>query len=427
MLVLYTLSAGVEVLGVLLFVLGFIAIFRGKVALHRNLAVDGMPARVVGIMFTMITPLTMLSRFVIQMAYQPPRRPSGIQLPASPIAATLDFWAVMGICTVGIVAAIAVVAAYRKGAPGDDGPRNPFTPPSVGEELGLATEIQASAEAVENRPHLQLAPPRESPPAPRPAPQSSLTVPRPDLSHAPFSPVTKLAIVGAGVALLFGTVTTVAFVVSRSTTSLAGFAGVPGAPAAPGVLFADSFNRTTPGPDWKFEGGSWRLAGGILSQTDTGFADPRKAMVITREFPANLQITARVRVDAWEDGEYARAGIGLATESNGEGYNLAFRWHQDSRHHVAFLDDGRTWGNAYGFEWQFATWYWFRLKRENGVLYGKVWADGTAEPPDWPYVQRGWTDRRGGVPALNGGSGVPGAGNARVSFADVGVIALTER
>jgi hypothetical protein len=48
-----------------------------------------------------------------------------------------------------------------------------------------------------------------------------------------------------------------------------------------------------------------------------------------------------------------------------------------------------------------------------------VWADGTAEPADWLYVQTGWTGRTSGAPSLNGSSA--GDGSATVSFADVEV------
>ncbi|MBY0525425.1 MAG: hypothetical protein K2R98_18610 [Gemmataceae bacterium] len=59
---------------------------------------------------------------------------------------------------------------------------------------------------------------------------------------------------------------------------------------------------------------------------------------------------------------------------------------------------------AYDFTWQMGTWYWFQLKMEDGVLYGKVWTDGDAEPTTWLFTQRGWANRSGGAVALNGGS-----------------------
>jgi hypothetical protein len=189
-------------------------------------------------------------------------------------------------------------------------------------------------------------------------------------------------------------------------------------------LFTDHFGGAQPSSAWSSVGGTWTQKDGILSQTSTGVADPRKAVIVDRTYPTDVQITARVRIDSWVDGDYARAGVGVSTNpADGCGYNLTFHHWQSSRHKVQFLDDSLIWGNAYDFQWELGTWYWFKLKRQNDVLYGKVWRDGTPEPAGWPYVQEGWIKRTGGAPALNGGSSIPaqGSGNATVSFADVEV------
>ena len=104
----------------------------------------------------------------------------------------------------------------------------------------------------------------------------------------------------------------------------------------------------------------------------------------------------------------------------GQGYNLVF--HNDTNT-VQFLDDGVAWGNSYSFAWQVGVWYWFKLEAKGGMLYGKVWADGTAEPADWMFQQTGWSDRSsGGAPALNGGSASAGSpGNTTASFGNVTV------
>jgi beta-glucanase (GH16 family) len=129
-------------------------------------------------------------------------------------------------------------------------------------------------------------------------------------------------------------------------------------------------------------------------------------------------ITAEVQVNSWNAGDMARAGVGLYTNpSNGNGYNLVFH----GTNQVQFLDDKVTWGNAYTFNWQVGTWYWFQLAENNGTLEGKVWAAGTAEPQSWMFQQTGWTDRTGGAPALNGGSASARAGSSTVSFASVSV------
>jgi RNA polymerase sigma factor (sigma-70 family) len=185
-------------------------------------------------------------------------------------------------------------------------------------------------------------------------------------------------------------------------------------------LFTDHFASKQAGAAWAFPNGAWVHKDGVLSQTATGEAFVRKALIVDRTYPADVQITARVRVDSWLDGDYARAGVGLCTDPSGYGYNLMFHHWEGTRHKVQFLDDALIWGNAYEFQWEPGVWYWFKLKRQNGTLYGKVWRDGAPEPAGWPYVQEGWT-KRSGAPALNGGSGTAGHGTATVSFADVEV------
>lgn len=169
---------------------------------------------------------------------------------------------------------------------------------------------------------------------------------------------------------------------------------------------------------WQFTGGNWTQNGGMLSQISTAAQDPRKAIFVGESFPANVEIVSRVRVNSWTNGEYARAGVGLYTSTaDGKGYNLVFRGNTGSAGRVQFLDDGVKWGNSYAFSWDVGTWYVFKLKRDQGVLYGKVWADGTAEPANWQFTQTGWTNRTSGAPSLNGGSASgSGAGNSTVSF-----------
>ncbi len=184
------------------------------------------------------------------------------------------------------------------------------------------------------------------------------------------------------------------------------------------ILFHDSFTESTISSAWSFVGGTWQLNNDALSQTSTAPADPKKAMVTNQTFPSNVMITAEVEVDTWNAGDLARAGVGLYTNtSNGDGYNLVFH----GTNQVQFLDDGVKWGNAYTFNWQVGTWYWFQLEENNGTLYGKVWAAGTAEPQSWMYEQTGWTDRTGGAPALNGSSASSTGGSATVSFTSVSV------
>jgi subtilisin family serine protease len=194
--------------------------------------------------------------------------------------------------------------------------------------------------------------------------------------------------------------------------------------AASPVLFSDNFSGSTIGRSWLLSGGSWSQSSGTLRQTSTADDDPRKAMLVDQTYPANVVIQAKVRVDSWVNGDYARAGVGLHTDTTtGAGYNLVFHYGNGTRNQVQFLDDKVRWGNAYPFNWSLNTWYWFKMAVLKGVLYGKVWQDGTAEPSAWTFTQSGWTHRASGAPALNGGSAIHAIdnGTATVSFANVTV------
>jgi titin len=184
------------------------------------------------------------------------------------------------------------------------------------------------------------------------------------------------------------------------------------------VLYSDGFGSSTVKPAWKFAGGSWAQSAGVLAQTSTGAGDPKKALLTDQAYPANLVVTAKVRVDYWAGGDAARAGVSLYNDpATGRGYNLVFHSNTGT---VQFLDDGVAWGNSYAFNWAVGSWYWFKLEALNGVLYGKVWQDGTPEPAAWMFTQSGWADRQGGAPGLNGGSNA----GATASFASLTVTSV---
>jgi hypothetical protein len=164
---------------------------------------------------------------------------------------------------------------------------------------------------------------------------------------------------------------------------------------------------------WGIVGGDWVQTAGELSQASSASGD-KKAVLTNQTYPADSQITAKVRVETWSStSDVARAGVGILTDpTTGNGYNLLFR----GSNSVSFLDDQVSWGNSYSFDWNPGTSYWFQLADIQGTLYGKIWQDGTTEPSAWMFEQSGWTDRTAGAPSLNGGSG-----NATVSFSDVSI------
>jgi hypothetical protein len=184
-------------------------------------------------------------------------------------------------------------------------------------------------------------------------------------------------------------------------------------PAAP-ATYSDNFNDNAKGAAWTFYNGTWNETGTILRQDSSTPGDPCKALVSNSGLilSGNQMILSKVYVDSWTDGDSARAGVSLFSGTgNGQGYNLLFHNNHST---VQWLDDGTAWGTSYSFTWTNQTWYWFRLKMENGTLSGRIWQDGAAEPTAWPYT---WTvSGRTGYPALNGGSG-----STTVFFDDVTV------
>jgi glucose/arabinose dehydrogenase len=193
----------------------------------------------------------------------------------------------------------------------------------------------------------------------------------------------------------------------------------------PYPIFADSFDSQAINPAWSFVGGRWMQANGMIQQSAS--AQPgavHKAVVTDQAYPANQEITAKVRVLSWVPGNGARAGVGIYTNpTTGQGYELDF--HGDQQ--VQFIDDNVAQGNAYHFNWQLGTWYWFQLIDHNGTLLGKVWQDGTPEPSTWMFQQTGWTDRTRGAPALVGGAVGSHHGSATASFDSAAVIGTIKR
>ncbi|MHC5538173.1 hypothetical protein ACYOEI_08090, partial [Singulisphaera rosea] len=182
-------------------------------------------------------------------------------------------------------------------------------------------------------------------------------------------------------------------------------------------LASDTFDGSSLGSDWTTNAGTWQVANGVLSQTSLDYADPKKATLSVPTSSQDVMITAKVMVNPGSDVSQTRAGVGLSTDANGRGYNMIFY----GRNTVAFLNDGVAWGNGYNFDWSVGTWYWFKLERVGDNLYGKVWADGTAEPSDWMFTQTGWGDRTTGSPGLNGGTVQSSA-----SFDDVSIVSSVD-
>ena len=193
------------------------------------------------------------------------------------------------------------------------------------------------------------------------------------------------------------------------------------APAMAAPIFSDDFSAAALNPAMATFGGAWAVTDGVLAQSDVAKGDPKKAIVVIQDLPADLQVTAKVRVDAWVKGDYSRAGVSLRSNvKDGQGYNLLFH---DDQLRVQFLDDAKAWGKTnFPFTWETGVWYWFKLKNEGNILSGKVWKVGTDEPTDWPFTEKGWKLTRVGYPAMNGGSS-DGKVAATASFDDLSISA----
>jgi hypothetical protein len=99
---------------------------------------------------------------------------------------------------------------------------------------------------------------------------------------------------------------------------------------------------------WTQSGGTWTQSGGVLYQTSS-VPGNKKALLTDQSYPANTQITAKVRVDDWNDTNSGDTvgGVGVLTDpSTGSGYNLVF----SSADSVSFLDDQVALGNSYSFD-----------------------------------------------------------------------------
>jgi hypothetical protein len=206
---------------------------------------------------------------------------------------------------------------------------------------------------------------------------------------------------------------------SGTATPTTAIATPTATPTTAATSFNDNFNDNAVSGAWAFFGsGTWTEQGTILRQDSTAQGDPCKAILSAsgKTFGANQTILAKVYVNTWTDGDSARAGVCLFSGTgDGRGYGLLFHNNHST---IQFLDDGTAWGSSYSFTWTNATWYWFKLKMENGTLSGRVWQDGAAEPTAWPYT---WArSGRTGYPALNGGTSGHG-GACTVFFDDVTV------
>jgi len=181
-------------------------------------------------------------------------------------------------------------------------------------------------------------------------------------------------------------------------------------------IFSCDF-KTELAKQWRLVGGKWELNDGCLKQSDPKPADPTKAIIVVGDggddVSSDVTIVARLRLDSWKDGPWARAGISVCSDpTSGHGFNLVFH-----KGRLEFVHDYVAWGPGVEFPYQTGTWYWMKLCKKAGELNGKAWLDKDPEPADWMVTWKGRVEETAGYPALVGGSGGPGEDICTVSFA----------
>src|SRR5512138_2391153 len=66
--------------------------------------------------------------------------------------------------------------------------------------------------------------------------------------------------------------------------------------------------------EWKMIGGQWEMNEACLKQTQPRPADPTKAILVTGdrdELSREVVVVAKLRLDTWADGEWARVGVSV--------------------------------------------------------------------------------------------------------------------
>jgi hypothetical protein len=165
--------------------------------------------------------------------------------------------------------------------------------------------------------------------------------------------------------------------------------------------FFDNFDdNSIDASKWTTYQGTWSETGGIMRQTSTGTADPKKCIATSAPQSNYYAIRAKVRPDSGTSAD-ARAGLSIKTSTtNGQGYNYVFHDFV-TKTTEQFLDDAVAWGTSYARSaWSFGTWYWFEIYHDGTNVKGRVWNIGGT-----PGAFNSWTrSGRSGYLALNGGS-----------------------
>ncbi len=172
--------------------------------------------------------------------------------------------------------------------------------------------------------------------------------------------------------------------------------------------YQDSFTSATRNTNWLAVGpggDNYFQTNGVL-KVFASHGDPNHLVYAAPGYSNDVQeVLARIRIVAFQQGDYFRGGIGVGVGTNAssgtnfEALNFHFRdnTNETTLRHMKLLDDSRAWGPTnFTNAWTNNTWYWLRLRQQpkmdgTNTVFAKVWlADWTTpEPANWQLL---WAD-----------------------------------
>ena len=112
-------------------------------------------------------------------------------------------------------------------------------------------------------------------------------------------------------------------------------------------IFSCTFKTNLTKP-WRIIGGKWEVSEDGLRQVNAGLDDPKKVLLALGEasdLSTEIEVTAKLRLDRWQGGEWARAGLSCCSDPlSGHGFNLVF-----NQGRLTFMQDYIAWGTELPF------------------------------------------------------------------------------
>jgi hypothetical protein len=197
-------------------------------------------------------------------------------------------------------------------------------------------------------------------------------------------------------------------------------------------LFFDDFQSSVLQSAWRTTGLTWRTGIGLLTARRPGEGF-NFAALIDRDYPSNLTIQTRARLDLLYPEAKVPFGLGLAFRDPAEGgFMLWFgfigtrrietKLNPTIRHlsEVGFYElrgprrlklgpSVMTYPKDSKAGYELGRWYWIKLQLSGGrILRAKIWNEGSPEP-DWTYeLDLGRQVPANPVPLLTAGAGTSG-------------------